>query len=69
MKQGFLEGPILSASCTATGGGSTDDLTARTGTFDCIAVNEENKDDTVSGYGYAGTLDWDTGSATWHLDN
>ncbi|WP_431446575.1 hypothetical protein [Aeromicrobium sp.] len=69
VKQGFLEGPILSASCTATGGGSTDDLTARTGTFDCIAVNEENKDDTVSGYGYAGTLDWDTGSATWHLDN
>lgn len=68
VRQGILDGPILSASCTATGGGSTDDLTARTGTFECIAVTKENKDSTMSGYGYTGTLDWDTGSATWQLD-
>jgi len=68
VKQGILDGPILSASCTATGGGSTDDLTAQTGTFECIAVTKEKKDGTMSGYGYTGTLDWDTGSATWQLD-
>jgi len=53
--------------CAATGGGSTDDLTARTGTFGCLAVNKENKDDTASGYSYAGTIDWDTGELTWQL--
>lgn len=68
VRQGILDGPILSASCTATGGGSTDDLTARTGTFDCIAVTKKHKDGTESGYGYQGTLDWDTGTATWQLD-
>jgi hypothetical protein len=67
VREGFLDGPILSASCTATGGGSTDDLTARTGTFDCMAVNKENKDGTMSGYGYDGTIDWDTGELTWQL--
>lgn len=35
----LLDGPIKYSSCTATGGGSTDDLTALTGTFECIAVN------------------------------
>lgn len=65
--EGILDGPILSGSCTATGGGSTDDLTALTGTFDCMAVNKENKDDTMSGYSYAGTIDWQTGEFTWRL--
>ncbi|QGG41832.1 DUF2510 domain-containing protein [Aeromicrobium yanjiei] len=63
----LLEGPIKYTSCTATGGGSTDDLTALTGTFECIAVNEENSDGTASGYRYAGTAEWDTGSITWKL--
>lgn len=62
-----LEGPIKYSSCTATGGGSTDDLTALTGTFECIAVNKENDDGTASGYRYAGTAEWDTGSMTWKL--
>lgn len=63
----LLDGPILYSNCTATGGGSTDDLTALTGTFECIAVNTENSDGTASGYRYAGTAEWDTGSITWKL--
>ncbi|MCD9198316.1 hypothetical protein [Aeromicrobium wangtongii] len=63
----LLDGPILYSSCTATGGGSTDDLTALTGTFECIAVNKENDDGTASGYRYAGTAEWDSGSITWKL--
>ena len=63
----LLEGPIKYSSCTATGGGSTDDLTALTGTFECLAVNKENDDDTVSGYSYAGTIDWVAGDLSWQL--
>lgn len=62
---GTLDGPIEYSSCTATGGGSDDDLTALTGTFDCMAVNKENDDGTVSGYSYQGTAEWSTGSITW----
>lgn len=67
VKDDLLDGPILSASCTATGGGSTDDLTALTGTFDCMAINKKNDDGTMSGYGYAGTIDWQSGELTWQL--
>lgn len=67
VKDGLLEGPIKYSSCTATGGGSTDDLTALTGTFECLAVNKENDDGTASGYSYAGTAEWATGSLTWQL--
>lgn len=69
VKEGILDGPILSGSCTATGGGSTDDLTALTGTFDCMAVNKEHHDGTMSGYSYAGTIDWQSGEFTWQLGN
>lgn len=64
---GVLDGPILYSSCTATGGGSTDDLTALTGTFDCLAANKENADNTISGYSYGGTVEWETGTMTWQL--
>lgn len=63
---GVLEGPILSSSCTATGG-SVDDLTSLTGTFSCIAVNKENDDGTANGFEYAGTVDWDSGELQWQL--
>jgi hypothetical protein len=69
VKTGYFDGPILSAQCTATGGGSSDDLTALTGTFDCLAVNKENGDGTLSGYGYTGTIDWQTGDLSWQLDD
>lgn len=67
VKDGLIEGPIKYASCTATGGGSTDDLTALTGTFECLAVNKENDDGTASGYSFAGTTEWATGEMTWKL--
>jgi hypothetical protein len=64
---GILDGPILHTSCTATGGGSEDDLTALTGTFECIAVNKKDPDGTESGYRYSGTTEWNSGQITWKL--
>jgi len=66
--EGRLDGPIQRTECTPLGGGAVDDLTARTGTFECIAVNE--KDDatgTESGYVFSATVNWDEASYSWHL--
>jgi hypothetical protein len=30
-------------------------------------VNKENDDGTVSGYSYAGTAEWETGTISWKL--
>jgi hypothetical protein len=65
--QGLLTGPISSTSCTPVGGGSTDDLTAHTGNFTCIAVNKTSSDGTSEGYRYSATVNYDDGSYTWHL--
>ena len=64
---GVLTGPISLASCTPLGGGSSDDLTAITGTFECIAVNKTNPDGSSSGYRFSATVNWNDGSYTWHL--
>lgn len=64
---GRLDGPITRASCTPLGGGSSDDLTAITGTFQCIAVNKTNADGSSSGYRFSATVNWNTFSYTWHL--
>ncbi len=66
MKSQSLTGPILSASCTPLGGGSADDLTSLTGTFECIAVNKENVDGTSSGYRFSATINSNK-DYTWHL--
>jgi cell division protein FtsB len=64
---GVLTGPILHSSCTPVSG-SPDSLSARSGTFECLAANKTNASDgTESGYRYSGTVDYDTGSITWHL--
>lgn len=65
--KGVLEGPITRASCTPLGGGSSDDLTAITGTFQCIAVNKTEPDGTSSGYRFSATVNWNDGSYSWHL--
>lgn len=65
--KGVLEGPITRASCTPLGGGSSDDLTAITGTFQCIAVNKAEPDGTSSGYRFSATVNWNEGSYSWHL--
>jgi len=65
--EGTLDGPIIKSSCTPLGGGSTDDLTAITTTFSCIAVNVENADGTSRGYRFSATVNWNDGSYSWHL--
>jgi len=67
VNDGLLDGPILNTQCTPVGGGSTDDLTAITGKFECLAVNKNNGDGTVSGYSFAATVDWKKFSYTWQL--
>lgn len=64
---GILTGPIMEVSCTPMAGGSTDDLTALTGSYDCIAVNEKHDDGTASGYRFSATTNWDDASYSWHL--
>ena len=65
--EGRLDGPIMRTECTPLGGGSIDDLTAITGTFECIAVNEKSDDGTESGYVFSATVNWDAASYSWHL--
>lgn len=65
--KGILEGPITRASCTPLGGGSSDDLTAITGTFQCIAVNKTEADGSSSGYRFSATVNWNDASYSWHL--
>lgn len=67
VKKGSLTGPIKRVDCVPTGGGSLDDLTSLTTTFECIAVNETNKDKTESGYVFTSTMNWDEGSYSWRL--
>jgi hypothetical protein len=66
---GLLTGPILYTFCNPLGGGSIDDLTALTTTFDCLAVNEELDDGRASGYGFDATMNWNDGSYTWQLQS
>lgn len=65
--KGVLDGPITRASCTPLGGGSSDDLTAITGTFQCIAVNKTEADGSSSGYRFSATVNWNDASYSWHL--
>ncbi|MDN4644196.1 hypothetical protein [Arthrobacter sp. PsM3] len=65
--KGVLTGPITRASCTPLGGGSSDDLTAITGTFQCIAVNKTEADSSSSGYRFSATVNWNEASYSWHL--
>lgn len=64
---GLLDGPIFYTSCDPLGGGSIDDLTELTTTFECIAVNEKRKDGTARGYVYSATMNWDEYSWGWRL--
>ena len=66
---GLLDGPIFFTSCDPLGGGSTDDLTAITTTFSCVAVTKKNDDGTVEGYVYHATQNWSEGTYSWGLGN
>ncbi|MDQ0742977.1 hypothetical protein QFZ62_000285 [Clavibacter sp. B3I6] len=64
---GLIDGPILDASCSPVGGGSTDDLTETTTVFECFVSSEDNGDGTMSGYNYHATMNWTSGSYTYGL--
>ena len=64
---GELDGPIFYTSCDPLGGGSVDDLTAFTTTFECLAVNEKLDGDQVRGWVFSSTVNWDEGSWSWRL--
>jgi hypothetical protein len=64
---GVLEGPIYYTTCDPLGGGSVDDMTALTTTFECLAVNEKLDGGQVRGWAFSATANWDEGSWTWQL--
>lgn len=64
---GWLEGPILEATCMPADGASRDDLSEHSGNFSCIAVTEKDGDQ-VSGYGYTGSIGWADGTYSWSMD-
>lgn len=64
---GELDGPIYYTSCDPLGGGSVDDLTALTTTFECLAVNEKLDGGQVRGWVFSATANWNEASWTWHL--
>ena len=65
VQEGLFDGPVLSVSCDPVGGGSTDDLTAKTTVFECFAATKNNGDGTLSGKKYNATMNWDTGDYTY----
>lgn len=64
---GELDGPIFYTSCDPLGGGSVDDLTALTTTFECLAVNEKLGGGQVRGWVFSSTVNWDEASWSWRL--
>ncbi|MBF4573182.1 hypothetical protein ITJ64_11695 [Herbiconiux sp. VKM Ac-1786] len=62
-----LDGPMLQAFCNPLGGGSIDDLTALTTTFDCLAANEDKGGGSFSGYTFNATVNWSDGTYTYGL--
>ena len=63
--EGLFDAPVLSVSCDPVGGGSTDDLTAKTTVFECFVATKNNGDGTLSGKKYHATMNWDTDNHTY----
>jgi hypothetical protein len=59
--QGLIVGPITRTVCTPRGGANPADLTQRTGSFECIAVNKDNPDGSYEGYRFIATVNYDSG--------
>jgi hypothetical protein len=66
VSDGLLDGPILKSVCDPVGGGR-DDLEAKTGKYECMAVSEENADGTMRGYSYDATINYDKFTYSWKL--
>lgn len=71
VNNGILNGPSITKTvCTPVGGGNLQDTLAdHTGNWSCLAINQTASDGTASGYGFSATINYDTGSYTWHLGN
>jgi hypothetical protein len=64
---GLLDGPVLKTVCDPVGGGR-DDLSSRTGKYECLAVTEiDESDGTSRGYSYHATINYKEYSWTWGL--
>jgi hypothetical protein len=63
---GLLDGPILHTTCDPVGGGR-DDLTSRTGKYECLAVTKVGSDGTSTGYSFHATINYKEFSYTWGL--
>lgn len=64
---GLLTGPMIKVFCNPLGGGSIDDLTALTTTFDCLAANEDRGEGQYRGYSFDATANWSDGTYTYGL--
>jgi hypothetical protein len=62
-----LSEPVLGATCSPASGGSSTELSSATGTFSCIAITKRESGGNVSGYRFSGTIDFTTGSISYHL--
>ncbi len=67
VSDGTLNGPILRTSCTPIGGGSQD-LSEVTVKYECLAITNDNSDETSDGYGVEATMNFSTGEYQWGLD-
>jgi hypothetical protein len=64
---GIIDGPVLETQCEPTAGTDIDDLSASTGEFSCLAATKINGDGTMSGYRYTATVNFESGTYTWHF--
>jgi type II secretory pathway pseudopilin PulG len=65
VSEGLLHGPIISVTCTTTGGVSIEDISIRSTLFECFAANTDNGDGTLSGVYYHARANWDDGTWTY----
>ncbi|WP_144722131.1 DUF2510 domain-containing protein [Agrococcus jejuensis] len=61
---GLLDDAPIDVSCSPVGG-SLDDLTALTTTFDCFVAVEDMGDGTMRGYHYNSLMNWSSGEYTY----
>ncbi len=67
---GTPEATVYKTECVHASGGSSQELNgSATGTFTCVAVTNEPPGSTYTGYGYTGTIDFQTGTYTWHAES
>lgn len=68
VRDGILDGPILSTSCTpAAGGGSLTDASEASTKFSCFATTKNNSDGTSNGYKFYALMDWTAGTYTYGM--